>query len=308
MLTHHHHHHHEPDDTHPHGGEVGLRGARRNRWLRFAAAGMVVAVLIAAACLVVVPAGEALVVTRLGDPVRVLTTPGLHAKLPLPLETTTAVDLRLRTTSSGFQDVGTRDGLRVLTQAYVAWQVADDPDRVRLYLRSVRNDPDEAARQLRTFLASALEVTLSDFDLAALVNTDPGRLDYDRLESRLREQLAGRAINVYGIAVRQVGLERLTLPAATLAATVSRMSAERQIAATERARQGQRQAAEISAGADRDARQVGAKAREEAAAIEAEGRQRAAEFTRIRTSPIPSSTPCSAPSTRWRTSSARTRG
>ncbi|EGH34995.1 hypothetical protein PSYJA_40837, partial [Pseudomonas syringae pv. japonica str. M301072] len=33
------------------------------------------------------------------------------------------LDLRLRTTSSGLQDVGTRDGLRIIVQAYVAWQV-----------------------------------------------------------------------------------------------------------------------------------------------------------------------------------------
>ena len=279
MLSHHHHYAHGPNGTDPHDlGEIGRSSARRHRWLRFAVAATIVGALIAAACLVIVPAGEALVVTRLGDPVRVLTTPGLHAKLPVPFETTTTVDLRLRTTSSGFQDVGTRDGLRVLTQAYVAWQVADDPDRVRLYLRAVRNDPDEAARQLRTFLASALEVTLSDFDLAALINTDPKRLEYDRLENRLREQLAGRALDIYGVAVRQVGLERLTLPATTLAATVARMRAEREIVATERTGQGQRQAAEIRAAADRDARQVGARAREEAAAVEAEARQQAAEI------------------------------
>jgi len=278
MLSHHHHHGHGPDDSHPHDGAGSGRAARGGPALRFGAAGLVIAILIAAACLVIVPAGEALVITRLGDPVRVLTTPGLHAKLPVPLETTTLVDLRLRTMTSGFQDVGTRDGLRVLTQAYVAWQVADDPERVRLYLRSVQNDPDEAARQLRSFLASALEVTLSDFDLAALVNTDPTRLEYDRLESRLQEQLAARALEVYGIAVVQVGLERLTLPATTLAATVARMRAEREIVATERTGQGQRQAAEIRAAADRDARQVGARSREEAAAVEAEARQQAAEI------------------------------
>lgn len=285
MFPHHHHghdhaghHHHGSGHGHAEAGGYRGGGGRTGLWIRTGVAAAIFGALAAAASMVIVPAGEALVVTRLGDPIRVLTTPGLHLKLPAPLEATTAVDLRLRTTTSGFQDVGTRDGLRVLTQAYVAWQVADDPDRVRLFLRSVRNDPDEAARQIRTFLASALEVTLADFDLSALVNTDPGRLEYPRLEARLREQLAARALDVYGIDVRQVGLERLTLPATTLAATVARMRAEREIVATERTGQGQRQAAEIRAAADRDARQVGARAREEAAAIEAKARQEAAEI------------------------------
>ena len=171
----------------------GSRGARRNRWLRFAAAGMVVAVLIAAACLVVVPAGEALV----GDaPGRPSPRPD-HARLA-----------RQAPASPGDDDDGgppPADDVERLPGRGHARRSAGPRPRptshgrsrtirtgVRLYLRSVRNDPDEAARQLRTFLASALEVTLSDFDLAALVNTDPGRLDYDRLESRLREQLAGQ--------------------------------------------------------------------------------------------------------------------
>lgn len=276
MIAHHHSHgargHHHPHEEDAHD----RTGSRYWRWGRYAVAASVVAILVAAASLVIVPAGEAMVVIRLGNPTRVITMPGLHAKLPIPFETTTAIDLRLRTTSSGFQDVGTRDGLRVLTQAYVAWQVADDPERLRLYLRAVHNDPDEAARQLRTFLASALEVTLSGFELDELVNTDASRLAYDRLESRLQEQLAGRALDVYGIAIRQVGLERLTLPAATLAATVARMRAEREVVATQRTGQGQRQAAEIRASAGRDARLIGAKAQEDAAAIEAAARQKAA--------------------------------
>ncbi len=42
------------------------------------------------------------------------------------------MDLRLHTTSSGLQDVGTRDGLRILVQAYVAWQVQGDADNMNL--------------------------------------------------------------------------------------------------------------------------------------------------------------------------------
>ena len=99
-------------------------------------------------------------------------SPGLAWKLPAPFESTIPIDLRLRTTSTGLQDVGTRDGLRVLVQAYVAWQVPSDPQHVRQFLRSVRNQPDEAARQLRSFVSAALHITSSNFDLTDLVNID----------------------------------------------------------------------------------------------------------------------------------------
>jgi hypothetical protein len=67
--------------------------------------------------------------------------------------------------------------LRILVQAYVAWKVEADEDHVRRYLRAVRNQPAEAASQIRTFLGSALETTVSSFELASLINTDPGRVE-----------------------------------------------------------------------------------------------------------------------------------
>src|SRR5215467_1067111 len=159
MFTHHHDDDHDDHDDDHHGAE-----------LRIAVSVAILLAAIAAACIVMVPAGEAGVITRFGNPTRVVTQPGLAWKLPAPIESSIPIDLRLRTTSTGLQDVGTRDGLRVLLQAYVAWQVPGDPQGVRQFLRSVRNQPDEAARQLRSFVNAALHITSSNFDLAELVN------------------------------------------------------------------------------------------------------------------------------------------
>jgi membrane protease subunit HflC len=246
--------------------------------LRIGVAGLILLAAIAAACIVMVPAGEAGVITRFGNPVRVVTEPGLAWKLPAPFESTILIDLRLRTTSTGLQDVGTRDGLRVLVQSYVAWQVPDDPDHVRQFLRSVRNQPDEAARQLRSFVSAALHITSSNFDLTDLVNVDSSKVRLDVFERQLHDQIATRMLQVYGIEIRQVGVERMTLPDETLAATVSRMRAERETAAAERTAEGLRQAAAIRADADRDAREVVAQAREQAARTEADAQQAAARI------------------------------
>ena len=245
---------------------------------RFLVASVVICAAAFSACLVLVGPGQAVVVTRFGDPIRVLTEPGLAWKAPAPLENRIDVDLRLRTTSSGLQDVGTRDGLRILVQAYVAWQVPGDPDHIRQFLRAVRNRPEIAAEQLRSFVGSSLEITASNFDLANLVNTDPKKIQLAQLEHQLRERLDEQALKVYGITVRQVGIERLTLPAETLNATVERMKAERATVATERSAEGQRVAAEISSNAARDARVLIAKAKAEASEIEAKARVEAADI------------------------------
>jgi membrane protease subunit HflC len=225
-----------------------------------------------------VGAGESVVVTEFGAPVRVLTEPGLAWKLPAPLQDTTVVDLRLRTSSTGLNDVGTRDGLRILLQAYVAWQVPPDSDHIRQFLRAVRNDPDEAARQLRSFVGSALQVTASSFDFAELVNTDPARLRLAEFERRLQAQVEAQVLQTYGIQVRQTGVEVLSLPDASLIATVARMRSERETVAAERTAEGRRAAAEVRSNAERDGRIVVARARTQAADIEAQARREAADI------------------------------
>ena len=264
-------HHDNDHDDHDHHHDFGAL-------LRIGVAALILLAAIAAACIVMVPAGEAGVITRFGNPVRVVTEPGLAWKLPAPFESTILIDLRLRTTSTGLQDVGTREGLRVLVQSYVAWQVPDDPQRVRQFLRSVRNQPDEAARQLRSFVNAALHITSSNFDLTDLVNIDSTKVRLDVFERELREQVAPRMLAVYGIEIRQVGVERMTLPDETLAATVSRMRAERETVAAQVTADGLRQAAAIRADADRDAREVVAQAREQAAHTEADAQQAAARI------------------------------
>ena len=275
--THHDHHHHEGDD-HPHAEDDVAPPVRQFPRMRLAIAAVVVLFAIAAASLVQVPSGEALVVTRFGNPARVLMKPGLAWRLPVPLESVIPVDLRLRTTSSGLQDVGTRDGLRIIAQAYVAWQVQPDSPNVQRFLRAVQNQPDEAARQIRAFIGSALETTTSAFELSNLINTDAGKVQIAALETRLREQINQQLQSTYGISVLFVGIERLTLPAVTLAATVDRMRAERETIAAERTAVGNRQAAEIRSSAERDGRIVQAEARVKAADIEAQSRVQAASI------------------------------
>ncbi|MBX8473715.1 protease modulator HflC [Pseudomonas cichorii] len=281
-LFHHHHDHHDHSD-HAHGGhhhhhhdETVVPGKRT--WLRMGLAGLLIVFALAAASLVQVRSGEATVITRFGNPSRVLLEPGLSWRWPAPFEATIPVDLRLRTTSSGLQDVGTRDGLRIIVQAYVAWQVQGDADNVQRFMRAVQNQPDEAARQIRTFVGSALETTASSFDLSSLVNTDASKVSITAFENQLRQQIEQQLLATYGVKVLQVGVERLTLPSVTLNATVDRMRAERETIATERTAAGKREAAQIRSAAERDARIVEADATVKAADIEAQSRVEAAEI------------------------------
>lgn len=272
--THEHNHAgHTHGHTHHHGESTGAPISRR----RYVIAAVIVLFALLTACIVQVHSGEATVVTRFGNPARVLVEAGPAWRLPLPFETTIPVDLRLRTTSSGLQDVGTRDGLRIIVQAYVVWQVRADADDVKRFMRAVQNQPNEAARQIRTFVGSVLETTAAGYDLANLVNTDASKVHLMDLETHLRDQISQQLLATYGVRVVQVGIERLTLPAVTLTATVERMRAERETIATERTAVGRREAAEIRSKAERDARIVQANATVKAAEIEAQSKVQAAK-------------------------------
>ena len=272
------------DDRHNHDHRLDRAGVGPNRagWLpaalRFGLAAALLVGAALAASAVMVSAGEAIVVTQFGAVTRVITEPGLAWKAPAPIQLATPVDLRLRTTSTGLQDVGTRDGLRILVQAYAAWAVPKDEKAILQYLRAVRNDPDEAARQLRSFVGSALQVTASDFDLADLVNADNSRLRLSEFEARLRQQVEGQVRTTYGIGIAEIGVERLTLPETTLNATVARMRSERETIAVQRTAEGQRRAAGIRADAQRDSRIAIAAATVKAADIEAAARREAADI------------------------------
>ncbi|HUO92422.1 MAG TPA: hypothetical protein VMU22_05850, partial [Rhizomicrobium sp.] len=109
-------------------------------------------------------------------------------------------------------------------------------------------------------------------------NTQPGHIKLDQFENALRARMNEQALKVYGISVRQVGLERLTLPAETLSATIERMKAERETVAAEHSAEGQRVAAQIESNASRDARVEVAQAKADAADTEAKSRIAAAEI------------------------------
>lgn len=109
-------------------------------------------------------------------------------------------------------------------------------------------------------------------------STSTEKIKIAQLEQQLQTQLKTQLLNSYGIDVIQTGIERLTLPAVTLNATVDRMRAERETIAAERTAEGKRLAAEIHSKADRDARILEADASVKAAAITAAAQRDAASI------------------------------
>jgi membrane protease subunit HflC len=175
IIIHHHHH-----------GDAQAAGPFP--WRRMAWAVLLVLFAVAAASLVQVRSGEATVITRFGNPSRVLLEPGLGWRWPAPFEAAIPVDLRLRTTSSGLQDVGTRDGLRIIVQAYVAWQVQGDPTMCSASCARCRTSRTKRRGRFAPLSARRWKPRPASFDLSSLVNTDASQVRIADFEAQLRSR------------------------------------------------------------------------------------------------------------------------
>ncbi|HEX3502746.1 MAG TPA: protease modulator HflC, partial [Xanthobacteraceae bacterium] len=192
---------------------------------------------------------QALVV-RLGKPVRVITEPGLNAKIPF-IDAVIYIDKRILAIESPAQEViaSSQDkanagvaqaGERLVVDAFARYRITDP---LKFY-QTV--GPEGASSQLSILLNSALRRVLGAATLA-----DAVRNRREALMVQMREQL-DRDAQPFGIEVVDVRIRRVDLPEQNSQAVYQRMQTERQREAAEFRAQGSQKSQEIRARADRD--------------------------------------------------------
>lgn len=227
--------------------------------------GGVVAVLIVAALIVgysslfaVYQTQQALVV-RLGQPVRVVSEPGLHIKAPF-IDTVIAIDKRILDLESPSQEVIASDQKRLVVDAFARYRI-QDPLRFYQSLGSLTG----ANSQLSILLNSALRRVLGEVTFTHVVRDQ--RAD---LMNRI-QQLVDHEAQAYGIDVVDVRIRRADLPEQNSQAVYQRMQTERQREAAEFRAQGAQRAQEIRSRADREVTVLVADAQSQSEQIRGEG-------------------------------------
>ena len=182
---------------------------------------------------------QALVV-RLGQPVRIVTEPGLNLKVPL-IDSVIYIDNRILDLESPAQEVIASDQKRLVVDAFARYRIQD---ALKFYqsLGSIAG----ANSQLAILLNSALRRVLGEVTLVQVV-----RDIREQLMARVREQLDHEAQS-FGISVVDVRIRRADLPEQNSQAVYQRMQTERQREAAEFRAQGSQRGQEIRAKADRD--------------------------------------------------------
>jgi membrane protease subunit HflC len=182
---------------------------------------------------------QALVV-RLGQPVRVVTEPGLNFKIPL-IDSVIHIDKRILDLENPAQEVIASDQKRLVVDAFARYKIT----RPLLFYQTV-SSVEGANSRLSTLLNSALRRVLGESTLTHVVRDERAAL-----MARVREQLEMEA-QAFGIAIVDVRIRRADLPEQNSQAVYQRMQTERQREAAEFRAQGSQRAQEIRARADRD--------------------------------------------------------
>jgi modulator of FtsH protease HflC len=192
------------------------------RWLRATVGSLALAAIVFSATGIVVKEGEAVLITRFGRPLRAATQPGLHWKLPWPIDGTISLDMRRRIYETGQAEMLTRDKKNVIARTFVVWRVGD-----ALTFAQAIGSEGSAEGKLDGMLTNAAIGTLGGHDLSALVSTMPSDLQVEQIESELLASTAPLALRSYGVDIEQIRLERIALPEENVTAVFDQMRAER---------------------------------------------------------------------------------
>src|SRR5712691_1823490 len=245
---------------------------RTQRWLRAVVGTLALAAIVFHAMAVVVKEGEAVLIIRLGRPLRAATQPGLHWKLPWPIDQASLLDMRRRVYETGQTEMLTRDKKNIIARTFVIWRIGD-----ALTFTQAIGTEGGAEAKLDGLLTNAAIGTLGGHDLSALVSTNPGDLQVDQIESELLASTAPMALRSYGVAIEQIRLERIALPEENVSAVFEQMRAERRQFAAKFQAEGEREASRIRSEADLEAARIRAKGAEEEARIRGEAAARVAK-------------------------------
>ena len=220
---------------------------------------LLVAVVIGYSSLFTVKETEQVLLVRLGEPVRVVTEPGLNFKAPF-IDSVISIDKRILDLENPAQEVIASDQKRLVVDAFARYSIKD-PLRFYQSIGSVQ----AANIQLGTLLNAALRRVLGEATFIQVVKDER-----DALMARIRSQL-DREAQGYGISVTDVRIRRADLPEQNSQAVYQRMQTERQREAAEFRAQGGQKAQEIRSRADREATVIVAEANSQSEQIRGEG-------------------------------------
>lgn len=234
-------------------------GANRNP---FFIALALIAALVLYACTFVVDQSKYAVVFALGEIKEVIDQPGLHFKLPAPLQNVVMFERRILTIDTPDSErVQTSEKKNLQVDSFVKWRILDP----KAFFVSFRGSEGEAEARITTLVRDAMNQAINK----RTVN-DVSSRERDKITEEIRSNVQER-LKAVGVEVIDVRLKRVDFVPEISESVFSRMAAERKRVANEQRSSGAAEGEKIRAEAERERDQILADAYRKAQVIKGEG-------------------------------------
>ncbi|MBC8322415.1 MAG: protease modulator HflC [Candidatus Marinimicrobia bacterium] len=210
---------------------------------------------------------QQVVILQLGKPVRTITEPGLHFKLPVPFQNAVTFDDRLLEYDVAPEEVLSKDKKTIIVDNYVRWRIMDP----LLFLQTVQAIPNAVTR-LDDIVYSELRQELGKHNMSEIITETREEI----METVTRA--SDKSTDEYGIKVVDVRIKRVDLPRENEMSIYARMDAERKRQANKFRSEGEEEAQKIRASTEKDKTIILANAYKESEEIRGEGEAKALEI------------------------------
>ncbi len=200
-----------------------------------------VLIIAAASSLFTVNQTDQVLITQFGQPIRVITAPGLHMKVPF-IQTVISFDRRLLDYSTPGEEVILSDQRRLIVDSFTRFHITEPLQ----YYQAVGAQEDAIRARLNSVVTSALRRVLGNESLLAVLSADR-----EHIMGLIRDQVNSE-MRGFGVAIEDVRIRRADLPEGNTQAILSRMQSERQRVASQARAEGAEASAKIRADAERD--------------------------------------------------------
>lgn len=206
------------------------------------------AVILSLACTLIVNHGETAILKNFGRLVRVIDKPGIYLRFPYPVNDVVRVDARQNILVPVPSEYLTADKKNLIMEAAICYVISDPVS----YIKTLR-DKSGLELRLTELLSSHLGLLLGHIELSALVNVDPEKIKFERMNEDLTQLLKDDSMEL-GIDVKKVFVKRIMLPTDNRFSVFERMRAERNRIAKKYIAEGEEKAQQIRAEADSSSR------------------------------------------------------
>ena len=224
----------------------------------------VLVLLLVSASLFTVTQTEQVLITQFGQPIRPISEPGLHAKVPF-IQTVILFDRRLLDYETPGEEVILSDQRRLIVDSFTRFRITDPLK----YFQAVGPAEDGIRARLNSVVTSAIRRVLGNETLLNVLSAERGRI-MGTVRGQVTEEM-----RAFGVTIEDVRLRRADLPEENTRAILSRMKSERDRIAKQLRAEGAEASARIRADAERDRTVLLAEARAQADRLRGDGERQA---------------------------------